>query len=107
MAATPEGRVVKRAIDELNKLPETLAWKVHGDGRQRRGVSDIIVTHRGLFIAIEAKAPGQESNVSEAQERFLGRVDDAGGLAFVSSNADEMVNAVVAFGNNVFGRGAL
>ena len=39
----------------LATLPETFAWKEHGGQYGTAGIPDIIVCHRGRFIALEAK----------------------------------------------------
>jgi len=55
-----------------------------------KGQSDIlglIPQADGRFLAIEVKRPGQQA--TEEQQRFLNRINDAGGLAFVAHSLEE------------------
>ena len=54
-----------------------------------KGISDLLVCHRGRFIAIEVKRPGQRA--TREQLRFLERVEDAGGLGLVATSAEEVI----------------
>jgi len=54
-----------------------------------KGISDLLVCHRGKFIAIEVKRPG--GKVSNEQARFLEKVEDAGGVGFVATSAEEVI----------------
>ena len=49
----------------------------------KRGVPDLIYCVAGLFVAIEVKAPGAKSRVTELQARQLQKIAEAGGLSFV------------------------
>ena len=55
MATTPEGAVKKKVVAILKKYKCYYFYPMtHGYGKS--GVADIIVCHRGRFIAIECKA---------------------------------------------------
>ena len=52
------------------------------------GASDLIGwTRDGRFLAVEVKSPG--GRLTPEQERFLGAVRDAGGVAFSCHTAEE------------------
>ena len=56
----------------------------------------------GLFMGVEAKAPGKEKNTTPNQVRRLTEISEAKGLAIVTSNADDIKQAIGAarvFGN--------
>jgi hypothetical protein len=54
------------------------------------GVSDIIGCYKGRMIAIELKAP--HGIVSPAQQQFIDRINEAGGLAFVAKDLDTVID---------------
>lgn len=54
----------------------------------RKGVSDLIVCYRGLFLAPECKRPGEDA--TEAQEDFLREVEKAGGVASVVRTLEDV-----------------
>lgn len=89
MAMTPEGRIKKQVVAQLNKLG-ALYFYPFTAGYSTNGVSDIIVCLDGLFIAIECKAGTKTA--TELQKLFLNRVEDNGGLAVVinETNVDEL-----------------
>ena len=65
------------------------AWQGMGS---EPGVSDIIGCHKGRMIALELKAP--KGVVSPAQEEFIRRVNEAGGLAFVARTLDDVIEGL-------------
>lgn len=55
------------------------------------GSSDIIgVTKDGRFLAIEVKTPETVKNVSPAQKKFIARIRENGGVAFVASSIEDV-----------------
>lgn len=79
---TPEGRV-KNAIDRWIKqnLPGAYVYKPRGGPYGVAGTPDYFICWCGVFIGIEAKAPGQ--NPRPLQQAALRRIQDAGGIAAV------------------------
>jgi Holliday junction resolvase len=75
---TPEGKVKRKAIAELQKLGMYIFFPATG-GFGRSGIPDIIVCHRGLFLAIECKAG--KGKTTALQERELARIRTANGVA--------------------------
>ena len=63
-------------------------FNVPGTGMEQRGTADLLICHRGLFIATELKLPGEEP--SKLQEYELGRVRKAGGIAAVIESMEEL-----------------
>jgi hypothetical protein len=54
------------------------------------GCSDVLGQLRdGRFLAVEVKAPG--GRASDAQRLFLDRVRAAGGIAFIATNATDVI----------------
>lgn len=52
------------------------------------GTSDIIACYRGRYVAIECKA--RRGKTTPAQEDFINRVIEAGGVAFVARSVDDV-----------------
>ena len=59
-----------------------------------RGVSDIIgcIPKTGRFLAIEVKRPGGKP--TPEQQQFIDTINQAGGLAFVARNVEEVEQAL-------------
>ena len=54
------------------------------------GIPDFICCFKGLFIAVETKAPGRENTVTPLQHRTLTDIREHGGRAVVVSSAVEL-----------------
>lgn len=65
----------------LTTLPETFAWKEHGGQYGTAGIPDIIVCHRGRFIALEAKVG--KNQPTKLQAVTIEQIRKAGGTAAV------------------------
>ena len=65
----------------LATLPETFAWKEHGGKYGTAGIPDIIVCHRGRFIALEAKVG--KNQPTKLQAVTIEQIRKAGGTAAV------------------------
>lgn len=65
----------------LATLPETFAWKEHGGQYGTAGIPDIIVCHRGRFIALEAKVG--KNQPTRLQAVTIEQIRKAGGTAAV------------------------
>ena len=80
-----KGNTVKEAdlITTIKKylatLPETFAWKEHGGQYGTAGIPDIIVCHRGRFIALEAKVG--KNQPTKLQAVTIEQIRKAGGTA--------------------------
>lgn len=87
MATTPEGKV-KDAVKKL--LKERGAWYFMpvSNGMGQVGIPDIICCYKGLFLAIETKAPGKIANVTPNQQRVIDAIKTADGKALVVDNVE-------------------
>lgn len=89
MANTPEGKV-KDAVKKF--LKERGAWYFMpvSNGMGQVGIPDIIVCYKGVFVAIETKAPGKKGNVTPNQQRAIDAIRNADGFAWVVDNPADM-----------------
>lgn len=56
----------------------------------RNGVSDILGCVNGYFLAIEVKRPGKKPTL--AQMEFLKEVNSAGGIGFVATGTQDVID---------------
>jgi hypothetical protein len=89
MASTPEGRV-KDAIKRQLKAMGAWYFMPVSNGMGQVGIPDIIICYRGLFVAIEAKAPGKRNAVTENQKRVMEAIRTAHGYAWVCDDAADI-----------------
>ena len=82
---------IKRYLTTLGD--DVFFWKEHGGPYGVSGVPDIICCYRGRFLGLEAKLPG--GRLTALQERALGRINRAGGLARRVESVDD-VKAIIA-----------
>lgn len=80
MAQTPEGRV-KTGIKALLKRLDIWYFMPATGGFGRSGVHDFICCWGGMFIAIEAKAPGKLGALTAMQVQADIEVRGAGGIS--------------------------
>ena len=77
---TPEGRVKRKAIAELQKLGMYIFFPATG-GFGRSGIPDIVCCYKGKFIGIECKAHGNKPTA--LQQSNLEEIVNNGGIAIV------------------------
>lgn len=84
---TPEGRIKDKIVKHLRKHG---AWVhvVHAAGMGVAGTPDLLVCHRGLFLAIEVKTP--KGRVTRLQEHMLARISQAGGSTLVARDVQDV-----------------
>lgn len=70
----------------IKHLANKGAYTVKVITASKAGVPDLLVCYKGLFIAIEVKAPGKLSNTSKLQDYNLEQVRASGGLTLVVDN---------------------
>ena len=63
-------------------------FNVPGTGMEQRGTADLLICHRGLFIATELKVSGETP--SKLQQYELEKVRKAGGIAAVIESMEEL-----------------
>jgi len=93
MAKTPEKKVKDSVTKILKSYGAYYFYPVMG-GYGRSGIPDIIVCHKGKFIAIECKAGG--NTATALQEAELKKIEDAEGIALVidENNLDTVEHLV-------------
>jgi hypothetical protein len=89
MAQTPEGRV-KDAIKKYLKSIGAWYFMPVSNGMGQVGIPDIICCYKGIFVAIEAKAPGKKANVTENQKRVMDAIRTADGWAWVCDDPADL-----------------
>lgn len=77
---TPEAKV-KASVTKILKEFGAYYFSPMTGGFGRSGVPDIIACYRGFFLAIECKAGKNKPTV--LQEREMGKVNAAGGMAIL------------------------
>jgi Holliday junction resolvase len=77
---TPEGKVKRKAIAELQKLGMYIFFPATG-GFGRSGIPDIVCCYKGKFIGIECKANGNKPTA--LQQSNLEEIVNNGGIAIV------------------------
>lgn len=88
---TPEA-ILTRSVRSLLNSVQIFHWKVWQGMGSVPGVPDILGVHKGRLIAIELKAP--KGTVSPAQQEFIDRINEAGGLAFVARTLDDVIEGL-------------
>jgi hypothetical protein len=86
-----ERDITKQIRDLLNALG-IFHWKVWQGALSKHGVADIIGCYKGRFFAIEVKRPGRHP--TDAQQLFLKRVTEAGGLGILAYSVESVIIAL-------------
>jgi len=92
---TPEGRV-KDQIKKLLKARDIWYYMPVQNGMGVVGIPDFICCWDGLFLAIEAKAPGKRHTLTMNQKRRIDEILQAEGLALIvddPAQLEEWLNA--------------
>lgn len=80
-------------VKELEKQGQPIiAINQHGSAYSSRGVPDILMCVRGIFIAVELKI--EPNKPTKLQEHTIERIRNAKGLALVITNLDDFVGLV-------------
>lgn len=82
-----EQAVQKKIIKYLESLG---AWTVKTITTNKRGTPDVLACLDGRFIAIEVKAPGKMSTVSELQQFQLDKIAATGGIAIAADDLEKV-----------------
>lgn len=93
MAMTPEAKVKKKVVELLKAAGAYYFYPVTG-GFGASGVPDIIVCHKGRFIAIECKAGTNKP--TKLQQKNLNDIAASGGVALIVNelNIDDVSRAL-------------
>ncbi len=95
MASTPEGKV-KAACKKYLKGIGAWFFMPVSNGMGQVGIPDIICCYKGIFIAVETKAPGKRMNTTPNQDRVIQEIQNADGWAIVVDNVDQLHEFIVA-----------
>jgi len=90
MATTPEGKVKAAIKAFLKTLPRCWFFMPVSNGMGTMGIPDIICCYRGVFLAIECKAPGKVANTTPLQMAQITGIRDAQGHALVVDSVDTL-----------------
>lgn len=89
MGRKPETGLVHNIRDMLETSFPGFYFKTHGGPFQRAGLPDIIGLHRGRFIGIEVKIPGEENSLSKLQDKTLALIRTFGGVGFMTTSVED------------------
>ena len=83
-----EAELITAIKKYLASVPDTFAWKEHGGQYGTAGIPDIIVCHRGHFIALEAKVG--KNQPTKLQTVTIEQIRKAGGTAAVVRSVEDV-----------------
>ncbi len=83
-----EAALIQKIRRYLATVPECFFWKEHGGQYGTAGIPDIIVCHKGRFIALEAKVG--KNTPTKLQAATIDKIRQAGGIATVVHSVDEV-----------------
>lgn len=90
MATTPEGRVKAAVKALLGTLANCWFYMPVSNGMGTHGIPDFIVCYKGVFVAIETKAPGKLGNVTPLQRMQINRINQALGYAIAVVDVEQV-----------------
>ena len=83
-----EAALIQRIRKYLATVPECFFWKEHGGQYGTAGIPDIIVCHKGRFIALEAKVG--KNKPTKLQAATIEQIRKAGGTAAVVYSVEDV-----------------
>jgi hypothetical protein len=89
MASTPEGKVKDACKKYLKSIGAWFFMPV-SNGMGQVGIPDIICCYKGIFVAVETKAPGKRGSTTANQDRVIQEIQNADGWAIVVDNVDQL-----------------
>ena len=93
MASTPEGKVKEACKKYLKSIGAWFFMPV-SNGMGQVGIPDIICCYKGIFLAVETKAPGKRSNTTPNQDRVIEAIKGADGWAIVVDDVEQLKSYV-------------
>ena len=88
-----EASLIQKIRKYLATVPECFFWKEHGGQYGTAGIPDIIVCHKGRFLALEAKVG--RNKPTKLQAATIDQIKRAGGTAAVVYSIED-VKAVMS-----------
>lgn len=92
MTMTPESKVKQALKKRLKQLPPSDIWFYFAQDRFTSGVPDVIGVTRGVFFAVELKAPGEKPRA--LQGVVMKAIACAGGVVGHADNVDDALAIV-------------
>ena len=86
MDTQKEAKIQKQIIDYLKKVPNLYFIKTIVSNR--RGIPDIHLCYRGMYVALEVKRLGEDATA--LQEYELSQIRKAGGFALVVRSVEDV-----------------
>ena len=83
-----EVALIQKIRRYLATVPECFFWKEHGGQYGTAGIPDIIVCHKGRFIALEAKVG--RNKPTKLQAATIDKIRQAGGIAAVVYSVEDV-----------------
>ena len=83
-----EAALISKIRKYLATVPECFFWKEHGGQYGTAGIPDIIVCHKGRFIALEAKVG--KNKPTKLQAATIEQIRKAGGKAAVVYSVEDV-----------------
>ena len=83
-----EAALIQRIRKYLATVPECFFWKEHGGQYGTAGIPDVIVCHKGRFIALEAKVG--KNKPTKLQAATIDKIRQAGGAAAVVCSVEDV-----------------
>jgi hypothetical protein len=83
---TPEGRVKDVIKAYLRSLPNCWFFMPAAHGYGVNGIPDIVGCYKGVFFAIEVKAPGKINQTTPLQRMQINEINQAHGWACVADD---------------------
>ena len=87
-----EKDIVAKIRNYLKTVPNCFFWKEHGGQYGTAGIPDIIVCHRGRFIALEAKVG--KNTPTKLQAATIDKIRQAGGTAAVVYSVEDVRSVI-------------
>ncbi len=81
---------MKEAVRKFLRARGVWFYQPVQNGMGQVGIPDFVCCYKGIFIAIETKAPGKMHTVTANQQRVLDQIRDHKGLALVVDSVDSL-----------------
>ena len=92
-----ESALVRKIMTQLESSVGGLWIKISAGPSQVSGLPDIMGCCKARFIGIEVKVPGKEKTLRPLQALWLLKINNAGGLGFMTTSVEEAVRKVRNF----------
>lgn len=87
-----ESTLTRKMVKHM-RAQGAFAAKIHGS-MYSSGIPDIVGAHHGVFLGLEVKVPGREHTVTDLQQVTLDKIEEAGGIAGVVTDLEEVDEAL-------------